>query len=910
MVSMGLGPDPARGATARNVIGWRSAGVLTRLVVLVLVPLIALSLVSADLAVRMDGNATSARAISHDAEQVATRLSALEDVVVEHSTAMASYETELSGFSVAQAAGVLGVNIDDLLRADWTTTDRAVARVSPRLRSTVERELASIRTAVRRGNLSGNGYTEGYGRIESALGTAAASALRSLRVAAMSAPSTAASSLLALEACDDLVEASAKEVRAESLVWFTPGADTREWAVRLGDAMALLVAAGTRLAQAGIPAAAKAWDAYAASPSVASFNRLLKDGAYGMPMPFSDGHIDAATGTVPFSTLIAAYHSIAGHARLITEAVDVATDSARRQMAVVASRSSLEYKLWLIALAAACVVFLSGAVFLALSISRPLRRLEEAACSVVAGELGGEPLPTSGPTEMATVATAFNSLMANLRLLEAKAQALASCDFDNEALSLPLPGLLGASLQDSVRLLAGSIQDREQLQQRLAHEATHDSLTGLLNRAAAISQLQQTLDRAARRIDTTAAFYVDLDNFKQINDVHGHQAGDHVLREVGARLHAASRRGEIVARLGGDEFLVVAERVESMEEAQLVGERLLRSLSEPISWNSVRLSSGATIGLALCRGDESSASELLSQADLALYEAKRAGGNRVGVFDQGLQERLAVRDEVERELRRDLEAGGGGLVLYFQPVVDTQMQLIEVEALLRWNRPGIGLVGPDQFIPIAERTDLIIEIDNWVIATAVRQLEEWSADPTLGRLRVSVNVSGRHVVDKSLPGYVEQLLSASGVDPGRLTIEVTETVLLDDLTLAAGQLAALQRLGVQIAIDDFGTGYTSLAHLQHLPVDSLKIDRTFVSELGDSSDTSLIRMIIDLARHLGLLTVSEGVETTEQLDLLTQLGTDRVQGFLLARPMPREALAAWAQERVGESAGSPARALG
>ena len=891
---MDPGHSPARGAATPRFGRRRSLGVLGRLVILVLVPLAALSLVSTYLALGLARDASSARAISQYAEQVATRLSAEEDVVVEHSMAMASYDTELSGFSVTQAAGMLGINIDDLLHAAWAKTNRAVARVSPALRSRVARELVSMREAVRNGGLSGRGYTNGYVRIESALGNAAASALRSLRAATLSAPSKSASPLLALQSCDELVQASADEVRDESKVWFTPGADIHRAALRLAGDMALLHSAGAHLAQAGIPAAAAAWRAYATSPRIGGFNQLLTDGALGMPMPFHSGHIDAVPGTIPFTTLIAGFHAIPDHARLITAAVDVTTSSARRRMAEVADHSSVQYELWLIALATAGLIFLSGAVLLALSISHPLRRLEDAALSVVAGELGGGSLPTTGPKEMTTVAAAFNSLMANLRLLEAKAQALASCDFDNEVLSAPLPGLLGASLQDSVHLLAGSIHDRDQLQQRLAHEATHDALTNLLNRAAAISQLQLTLDRAARHVDTTAVFYIDLDNFKQINDVHGHQAGDLVLREVGARLLAASRRGEIVARLGGDEFLVAAERVESAEEAQAIGDRLLASLTAPCTWKGVKLSSGASVGHALCRGDEASAAELLARADLALYEAKRAGGGRIGVYDKGLQERLALRDEIERQLRADLDEGGGGLVLYYQPVVDTHMHMIEVEALLRWNRPGVGLVGPDQFIPIAERTDLIIAIDNWVLDSAVRQLQAWSTDRSLADVGVAVNVSGRHVVDQSLPGYVAELISGSGVDPRRLTIEVTETVLLDDLALAADQLGQLQQLGVHVAIDDFGTGYTSLAHLQHLPVDALKIDRSFVAALGTASDTSLIRMIIELARHLGLLTVSEGVETTEQMNLLAELGTDRVQGFLFARPMPPDALTEWA----------------
>ncbi|MGH8979980.1 MAG: diguanylate cyclase domain-containing protein, partial [Acidimicrobiales bacterium] len=586
---MGLDPDPARGATAKRRGRLRGAGILSRLLVLVLVPLIVLSLVSTDLALRMADDASSARTTSQYSMRIANELAVLEDVVIEHSVAMVSYETELSGFSVPQASAVLGLNIDKFLHADWATTDRALARISPRLRTKIRPQLSAIRAAVLEGSLSGTGYTKRYGRVESALGAALSSALRTLRATALSAPSTTASGLLALEACDELVEASADEVRDESTVWFAAGADSRRWATRLGADMALLAAAGNRLVQARIPAATKAWHAYATSPSVAVFNRLLTDGAYDMPMPFDNGRLDPASGTVPFSTLIPAYHALPRKARLIREVVDAATNSAGERMAELANHSHLEYELWLIAIVAAGIVFLGGAALIGPTITRPLRRLEDAAYAVVAGELDGEPLPTTGPKEMATVAAAVNSLMENLRLLEAKTQALASLDFDNEALSVPLPGLLGASLQDSVRLLAGSIQDREQLQQRLAFEATHDALTELLNRAAAISQLQQTLDRAARRIETTAVLYIDLDHFKRINDVHGHQVGDHVLREVGSRLHTASRRGEIVARLGGDEFLVVVERVETMEVAMVVGERLLKALSEHFLLDDMRL---------------------------------------------------------------------------------------------------------------------------------------------------------------------------------------------------------------------------------------------------------------------------------------------------------------------------------
>ena len=550
-------------------------------------------------------------------------------------------------------------------------------------------------------------------------------------------------------------------------------------------------------------------------------------------------------------------------------------------------------------------VALTVALVAARSISRPLARLANAARSVVQGQLDVERLPASGPAEMAVVADAFNSLMTNLRLLESKAQALAACDFDNEVLSAPLPGQLGASLQDSVRVLAGSIHDRHELQERLAYEATHDTLTDLVNRAAAITSLEQALARARRHTDTTAVLYIDLDNFKQANDLHGHQTGDHILRQVGARLSGAVRTGDMVGRIGGDEFVVIAERVEGPQEAQALAARLVAALSEPVEWQDMRLSTGASIGITLAHGDDAEPLELLAQADLALYQAKQRGGQGVEVYDETLQQRLAERDQVERDLRQDLGQGGRGLVLHYQPLVDTTGTMLGVEALLRWVRPGHGLLAPDRFIPIAEASDLIIDIDRWVLATAAHQVAAWSSDPDLGGLRVSVNISGRHLLSQRLPGYLAEVLTATRIDPQRLTIEITETVLLDDLATVARQLGEVRRLGVQVAVDDFGTGYTSLAHLHSLPVDTIKIDRSFIAGMRDPKDASLVRMIMELAHQLGLNTVSEGVETAEQLQALRALGADHIQGYLIARPMPPEGLQTWALAQCQGTAGAP-----
>jgi diguanylate cyclase (GGDEF)-like protein len=416
--------------------------------------------------------------------------------------------------------------------------------------------------------------------------------------------------------------------------------------------------------------------------------------------------------------------------------------------------------------------------------------------------------------------------------------------------------------------------------------------------------LEQALARARRHIDTTAVLYIDLDNFKQANDLHGHQTGDHILRQVGARLSKVVRTGDIVGRIGGDEFVVIAERVDGPEEAEALAARLVVALSEPVEWQDVQLRVGASIGITLAHGDNASPLELLAQADLALYQAKQRGGLGVDVYNETLQQRLAERDQIERDLREDLAQGGGGLVLHYQPLVDTTGTLLAVEALLRWVRPGHGLMAPDQFIPIAEASDLIIDVDRWVLATVAHQVAAWSTDPDLGPITVSVNISGRHLLSQRLPGYLREILAATRIDPHRLTIEITETVLLDDLTTVARQLGEVRELGAEVAVDDFGTGYTSLAHLHRLPVDTVKIDRSFIAGMRDPKDASLVRMIMELAHQLGLKTVSEGVETIEQLQALRALGADHIQGFLIARPMPADSLRAWAVARLAGTVGA------
>ncbi len=888
--------------------GWR-LGLTGRLVVLVLLPLVALSGVSTVVAVRMRTDAVRASAARASAGQVTRLVEALGSVTSEHADALTIAESVGSGFSVRQASVFLGTFVQIDLRRATTATDRALAALPAPLRARLvplvaeARRLAALaRPAVAR--MNGD-----YATVESALAGTARTMLDSLEVQAMSSLGdvTAGRSVLALRAALRLASAAASETQDEAHVWFTSTAASQAAARTLVGDVASFDEAGRELASSGVPAVVAAWRAYRDSPATAAYDALTGDGELALRMPFHDGHFDLSSGTVPVITLISAYRSVPTHWQVLDAVFVAASRSARTALAAVERTHERTFAFWLIALLLVVAGSLAVALAVARSIARPLRRLAQSADSVIDGNLDVQDVHPDGPPEAAVLADAFNALLANLRLLEAKTQALSSCDFDNEVLSTPLPGRLGAALQDSVHVLAGSIQDRDELQQRLAYEATHDTLTGLLNRSAATAMLEQAIARAARRVDTTAVLYVDLDNFKQANDVHGHGCGDHVLREVGARLTSASRSDEIVGRLGGDEFVVVAERVEGIEEATALADRLLAVLAERVDWNDVRLGVAASIGVAVCRGDELSAQELLARADLGLYQAKRQGGGAVAVYDEQLQARLARREEIERELHDELATGGHHLVLHFQPLVDADMALSEVEALLRWQRPGHGLVQPDGFIPIAEQSELIVQIDRWVLAHAAGQLRSWAGDPALAGVGVSVNISGRHLLGGHLPSYLASLLVETPFDPTLLTIEITETVLLSELTEAAVQLAEVRSLGVKVAIDDFGTGYTSLAHLHHLPIDSLKIDRTFISAIDTATDASLVQMITDLARNLGLVTVSEGVETEAQLEALQQLGSDRLQGYLIARPMPPDQLSGWLHEwtRAPDAVGAP-----
>lgn len=523
---------------------------------------------------------------------------------------------------------------------------------------------------------------------------------------------------------------------------------------------------------------------------------------------------------------------------------------------------------------------------LASSIGRPLRRLEEGTRRLRDGA-GWSPLKPSGPTEIREAMLAINEAAAHIELAERQAQVLAEGRLDDEVLNERAPGALGQSLQEAVQTLASSLNDREEFRRRLSHEATHDGLTQLANRKASLAQLEKSLSRTTRAGTMLAVMFIDLDGFKEINDNYGHPVGDAVLWTLGKRLHKALRSGDHVGRLGGDEFLVIAEPVAGAPEARMLANRVAQAISEPMEIDAVTVSVTVSIGVAIADGVNGlTATELLHDADLAVYRAKELGRSRIELCDEALHAELTRRSLIEDALRHALPRDE--LTMYFQPILDAETaELSSLEALIRWDRPGIGMTPPDVFIPIAERTELISQIDNWVIRHVLRQLQAWSSTPGLRNVPISINISGRHLAADSFVSDILDPILHAGIDPSRLILEITESALLDDLDSAAEKLQMLRDHSIKIAIDDFGTGYTSLGHLRSLPIDILKIDRTFIN---DESASSLVKLIIDTGHLIGASITSEGIETPEQAAHFTELGSDALQGYLFARPMPADAV--------------------
>jgi len=454
------------------------------------------------------------------------------------------------------------------------------------------------------------------------------------------------------------------------------------------------------------------------------------------------------------------------------------------------------------------------------------------------------------------------------------------------------------SFEDERRLASEELSSREK---ELVFLATHDALTGLPNRTLILDRIEQTLTRARLQQEPVAALFVDLDNFKAINDSLGHGTGDELLCAVAERLEGVIRETDALGRLGGDEFVVVADGISLAAGPELIAERLLEAFREPFALgpNGENLvHAKASIGIAT--GVRASAEELLRDADIAMYRAKWGGKSRYLVFESGMEQEAQSRLEIEMDLQSAL--GNGEFFLVYQPTFDLQtMTPTGVEALIRWRRPGRGVVQPEDFIPLLEDSKLIVDVGAWVLREACEQAAKWQRDGQ--PLELSVNVSQLQLDTDDLIDDVNLALAVSGLPPQALTLEITETSLMTDAEETARRLEELKGLGVRIAVDDFGTGYSSLTHLRQFPVDVLKIDRSFVSQLDKGSENEiLLQTLVQLGKALEIETTAEGVERPQDLDIIRDKECDNAQGFFFARPLSagdaESFFGQWSSDRV------------
>jgi diguanylate cyclase (GGDEF)-like protein/PAS domain S-box-containing protein len=450
--------------------------------------------------------------------------------------------------------------------------------------------------------------------------------------------------------------------------------------------------------------------------------------------------------------------------------------------------------------------------------------------------------------------------------------------------------LLGDEAVRGLLLTLRDVSERKQLERALTRQAFTDQLTGLPNRALLRDRAQQALRLAGRQGVTAALLLLDLDRFKEVNDTLGHHHGDLLLQQVAERLHGSLRGSDTVARLGGDEFAVLLPQIAGVQEATVVADKLSAAIEAPFAVDGLSLDVDVSIGVAVYPDHASDPNELLQRADVAMYAAK-ATHAAYTIYDPSLDQHNPRRLGLLGQLRRALAAGE--LVVHYQPKADVRSgRILGVEALVRWQHPEHGLLGPGEFVPLAETTGLIRPLTAHVLDAALRQCRAWQ---DAGReLSVAVNLSTRCLLDLTLPDQITALLEVTGVAPQRLVLEITESAIMTDPTRALEILNRLHVLGVQLAIDDFGTGYSSMAYLKSLPVDELKVDRSFVTHLRDNqSDAVIVRSTVDLGHNLGLRVVAEGVEDRATWQELATLGCDSVQGYYLARPMPAAELVAW-----------------
>ncbi len=489
---------------------------------------------------------------------------------------------------------------------------------------------------------------------------------------------------------------------------------------------------------------------------------------------------------------------------------------------------------------------------------------------------------------------------------EGLATLLRTGALERDEITVPVPGgpdrvfgLSSTVMRDrnerpeAIVLVARDITERKRVEERLAWDAFHDALTNLPNRSLFLERLGVAVarHRSGRGQYEFGALFLDLDRFKVVNDSLGHAVGDELLKLVAKRIEVCLRENDTAARLSGDEFAILLDDIRHVRDATRVAERLQAELAAPFEINARQLYVSASIGIALSRSDYERAVDVLRDADLAMYRAKQAGKNRYEIFDGAMHASVLADLQIETDLRVALERDE--LEVFYQPIVSvTSRRITGFEALVRWRHPEHGIINPQNFVPLAEETGLIVPIGRRVLKAACRQLKQWQAAfPGLG-VSMSVNLSARQFVQPDLVEEVARVLGETGLDPKWLHLEVTESVLIENVQLATRTFSRLRGLGLHLAMDDFGTGYSSLSNLHRFQMEVLKIDRSFVAELGAGGNWEIVRTIVSLGRNLGMTVIAEGVETPSQLGQLSSMACDQVQGFLFSKAVDAAAATA------------------
>lgn len=598
-----------------------------------------------------------------------------------------------------------------------------------------------------------------------------------------------------------------------------------------------------------------------------------------------------ALGDVDFDGVTAA---LLAHIDYLDLVADFSVDRADAVSAAVddwARDASDRNRTTLLYFAAVGLASLAFGLLVIRSFAKPLNALCDQAERISSGELSAEPLELAGPSDVRKVTGAINDMASTLALVDDHMQALAVAENGEGPQLQDLPGHVGASMRTSMERVTALTARLQASEARLAEEARIDNLTGLPNRFAVLEYLERELrslpapGMTSGKRASTGVMFVDIDGFKSVNDTHGHAVGDVVLREIAQRLSGSIRDVDFVARLGGDEFLIVISDVVDAGNLIAFGERMIEQVEQPYVVGEQLFGVSASVGVTIIEPGDHSMSAV-ERADAAVYQAKRRGRRRVEMFDKELQRSIEQQAELELALRQAIQHDE--LRIYLQPLADMSTgRAAGAEALVRWERPGVGLVPPADFIPIAERSGLIFELERWVLEAACRCIAEWELAGRGDGMRLAVNISGRHLIEGELVSDLDAALLATGANPNLLEIELTESQLLDDVDRASDVLAAVRSRGVKVAIDDFGTGYSSMTYLQKLPVDVVKIDRSFIATAtANEFDSTIVESVVTIGRALSLDIVAEGIETFDQLAYAIEAGVTLGQGFLFARPMP------------------------